>query len=151
MFSNRLRRKNGMQKILVPCDGSDNALRAVRHAAVFARMVPGVQLELLNVRDPALLREHGSLSHQEVERLQADEAGRVLHPAREILDAAGVPYQVRCRAGSPANEIAQQVHETPCDAVIMGTRGLGPIASLMIGSVAMRVIHLVDVPVTLVK
>jgi nucleotide-binding universal stress UspA family protein len=33
----------------------------------------------------------------------------------------------------------------------MGTRGLGPIANLVIGSVATKVIHLVEVPVTLIK
>ena len=33
----------------------------------------------------------------------------------------------------------------------MGTRGLGAVANLMIGSVATKVIHMVDVPVTLIK
>jgi nucleotide-binding universal stress UspA family protein len=33
----------------------------------------------------------------------------------------------------------------------MGTRGMTPLASLVLGSVATKVIHLSDVPVTLVK
>ncbi|HEY0848051.1 MAG TPA: universal stress protein [Noviherbaspirillum sp.] len=140
-----------MQKILVPCDGSDNALRAVRYAVSLAKMIPGVELELLNVQDPVLLREHANQTTETIEKRQAEEAGRVLHPARQILDAEGIPYQVRSRNGSPANEIARQVHDSHCDAIVMGTRGLGPVASLMIGSVATRVIHLVDVPVTLIK
>ncbi|HYD96254.1 MAG TPA: universal stress protein [Noviherbaspirillum sp.] len=140
-----------MPKILVPCDGSDNALRAVRHAASLAKLIQGTEIELLNVQDPVLLRDHVTRSALEIERMQADEAGRVLHPARRVLEAERIPYQVRRRSGTPASEIAQQVHESHCDAVVMGTRGLGPVASLMIGSVAMRVIHLVDVPVTLIK
>jgi nucleotide-binding universal stress UspA family protein len=140
-----------MPKILVPCDGSDNALRAVRYAASLAKQLPDVHVELLNVQDPVLLREHAMRSVQEIEHQQADEAGRILQPARTILDEQGLPYQVRCRTGSPANEIARHVHENHCDAIIMGTRGLGPVASLMIGSVATRTIHLVDVPVTLIK
>ena len=71
--------------------------------------------------------------------------------ARQILDAEEVQYKVRSRVGSPANEIARHVHETQCDAIIMGTRGLSPVANLMIGSVATKVIHLVEVPVTLIK
>jgi nucleotide-binding universal stress UspA family protein len=43
-----------------------------------------------------------------------------------------------------------------CDQVIMGTRGLGSsgiaaISGLLLGSIATKVLHLVDVPVTLVK
>lgn len=142
-----------MQKILLPFDGSDNALRAVRYAASLAKALGNVELELLHVQDPMLAqaRQFAGMSPAEIERRQADEAGRVLQPARQILDAEGVPYQVRCRTGAPAGEIAQQVYEAHCDAVIMGTRGLGPVASLTIGSVATRVIHLVEVPVTLVK
>ena len=33
----------------------------------------------------------------------------------------------------------------------MGTRGMGAMGNLILGSVATKVIHLVDVPVTLVK
>ena len=35
--------------------------------------------------------------------------------------------------------------------VYMGTRGLGTIAGLLMGSVTVKVIHLSDVPVLLVK
>jgi nucleotide-binding universal stress UspA family protein len=43
-----------------------------------------------------------------------------------------------------------------CDQIIMGTRGLGAggvaaISGLLLGSIATKVLHLVDVPVTLVK
>jgi nucleotide-binding universal stress UspA family protein len=34
---------------------------------------------------------------------------------------------------------------------VMGTRGLGPVQSLLLGSTALKVIHLAEVPVTLVK
>lgn len=140
-----------MRKILVPCDGSDSALRAVRYAASAAKERPDIQLELLNVQDPVPLGPHAVQTGKEIEQWQADEAVRVLQSAREILDSEGVSYQIRCRAGPPANEIARHAKETQCDAIIMGTRGLGPVASAVVGSDATRVIHLVDIPVTLIK
>ncbi|HZW22704.1 universal stress protein [Noviherbaspirillum sp.] len=140
-----------MPNILVPFDGSDSALRAVRHAARLAKLIAGTQIELLHVLDPVLVGEHTVISTQDIRRIQDEEAARVLQPAREVLDAEGIPYMAHHRCGAPAGEIAQQVYESKCDAVVMGTRGLGPIASIMIGSVATRVIHLVDVPVTLIK
>lgn len=75
----------------------------------------------------------------------------MLQPARQILGQAGIPYQARYRVGAAASEIAAQVRETRCDGVVMGTRGMGPIANVMIGSVATRVVHLVEVPVILTK
>jgi nucleotide-binding universal stress UspA family protein len=147
----RFLKETGMRTILIPCDGSDNALRAVRYAASLAKELSDVQLELLNVQDPLPQKVHAALSEQEIVNWQAGEADIILQPARQILDAEEVQYQVRSRVGSPANEIARHVHETQCDAIIMGTRGLGPIANLMIGSVATKVIHLVEVPVTLIK
>jgi len=43
------------------------------------------------------------------------------------------------------------VTESGCTQVVMGTRGLGKIANLVLGSVASRVLHLINVPLTLVK
>ena len=140
-----------MRTILIPCDGSDNALRAVRYAASLAKELSDVRLELLTVQDALPQKVHAALSEQEIERWRAGETDLILQPARQILDAEEVQYQVRTRVGSPANEIARHVQETQCDAIIMGTRGLSPIANLVIGSVATKVIHLVRVPVTLIK
>ena len=140
-----------MQKILIPCDGSDNGLRVVRYAASLSIRLSDVQLELLNVQEPLPQKVHAALSEQVIARWQAGEADLILQPARQILDAEEVQYQVRSRVGSPANEIALHVRETQCDAIIMGTRGLSPIVNLVIGSVATKVIYLVEVPVTLIK
>ncbi|GAB3537906.1 universal stress protein [Noviherbaspirillum agri] len=140
-----------MQKVLIPYDGSDSARRAVRYAASLAKDIPSMQLELLCVLDPVMHKTHPDVSIADIERIYADESARMLKPARDVLEQAGLNGEYHWRRGSPANEIAKYVHEAGCNAIIMGTRGLGPVASLMIGSVALKVIHLVDVPVTLIK
>jgi len=78
-------------------------------------------------------------------------AERVLRPARETLDRAGIPYRASYRVGGAGSEIAAHAKEKGCDTVIMGTRGMGPIPNVVIGSVATRVVNLVDVPVVLIK
>lgn len=138
-----------MRKILVPYDGSPSATHALQHAIGMARG-GDVHIELLNVQTPLPLGSL-ALSPDEIRQVQAGEAGKVLAPARAILDACGVPYLAQSRVGSPPSEIARHCEEHACEAVVMGTRGLGPLSSVMAGSVATRVIHLVDVPVTLVK
>jgi nucleotide-binding universal stress UspA family protein len=49
------------------------------------------------------------------------------------------------------SELVKYAEEKGCDGIIMGTRGLGPIGNLVMGSVATKVIHLTTLPVTLIK
>lgn len=140
-----------MKKILVPFDGSDTALRALHHAAALARDNPAVRLDLLHVLDPTTARSYTALSPEELTRLAPDAFTRLMQPAREFLDAQGIPYQAHCRLGDPATQIADHVADAGSAAVVMGTRGLGPMENLTIGSVASRVVYYVQVPVTLIK
>jgi nucleotide-binding universal stress UspA family protein len=142
-----------MKKILVPCDGSDSALRAVGCAA---RMAIGskepIHITLLHVLDPITFRSPAAaLTPDELMLLRPAQAEQALRRGRALLEEAGVPFQECCRVGQPASEIAAVLHENRYDGVVMGTRGLGSFARIMIGSVAGQVVTLADVPVTLVK
>ena len=139
------------EKILIPVDGSDNALRAVDYAAKMAIESNSLRFELLHVLEPMPLRAHAALAQNEINLVYADEAIRILLPAQRLLDLAGLSHCAHYRVGHPANEIAAQVTDKNCDAVIMGTRGLGFLGRAATGSVASQVVHLVNVPVTLVK
>lgn len=141
-----------MKRALVPFDGSDNALRAVAYAAEAAKEKPTLELELLYVMEPMPLRSNAAMTQDEMQKLYAAEAERVLRPARDALEKAGVAYQAHFRVGAATGgEIAAQARDKDCDAVIMGTRGMGPIPNIVIGSVATRVVNLVGVPVVLIK
>ncbi|TDP64115.1 universal stress protein [Roseateles toxinivorans] len=50
-----------------------------------------------------------------------------------------------------APEILRAATEAGVDQIVMGTRGIGALGSVLIGSVAQRVVHLAAVPVLLVK
>lgn len=142
-----------MKKILVPCDGSPSALHAVRHAAAEAAQAGvAAEVQLLHVIEPmtpVALSEAFQASRLD-ERFPP-QAAQALQPASAVLEGTAVRYTLHCRFGDPATEIAAQVREAGCDAVVMGTHGRGALASLVIGSVATRVVHQVDVPVTLIK
>ena len=48
-------------------------------------------------------------------------------------------------------ESVSYTHLIDADEIFMGSRGLGSVAALFMGSVATKVLHLTDLPVTLVK
>ena len=79
-------------------------------------------------------------------------AGEAIVAATERPAAgAGVACAGHVRIGHAAAEIAECARELGCDAIVMGTRGLGRVANIVLGSVAHKVVHLADVPVTLVR
>jgi nucleotide-binding universal stress UspA family protein len=142
-----------MRKILVAIDGSDSALRALDYAQHEASLVPGTALHLLTVLEP--VRVYGEIEvyvdearMREVARQQAS-AGLDVAVAR--LGNSGIPLTSEVLEGEPAEIIAQRAAQLGCDAIVTGTRGLGRIGALLMGSVAQKVVHLASTPVTLVK
>jgi nucleotide-binding universal stress UspA family protein len=146
-------REHDMKRILVPCDGSESALRAVRHAAADAASAASAcEVQLIHVIEPMTpIALSDAFSAQWLDERFPPQAAQALQPAAAILDGAGARYTLHCRFGAPALEIAAHAREAGCDAIVMGTRGRGALAKLVIGSVATQVLHLADVPVTLVK
>lgn len=141
-----------MLKFLVPVDGSETSLRAVEHLAKkLLRLRDPVDVHLVNVQHPL----HGDVSMfvgaDQIRDFLRDEGLKALAGARAKLDALGVRYVHHVGIGEPAHVIAHYAREHGIDEVIMGTRGLGAVAGLLLGSVAAKVIHLSESPVLLVK
>jgi nucleotide-binding universal stress UspA family protein len=144
---------DAMQRLLLPFDGSDNALRAVRHAIGLAKTNPPVHVHLLNVTQPPIL--YGEVAvYVDVARvkdLQRRESLAVLSAGEALLREAGVEFSSEALVGEVAQTIAERADRLGCTAIVMGTRGMGAVANLLLGSVATRVVHLTRLPVTLIK
>lgn len=141
-----------MHKPLVPIDGSAIATRALALAVAELRGRAGAQVHLLNVQVPPVHTFPGKLvSPDLIDRELRREGEALLEPARALAESSGVACVCHVRIGRPADEIAACAAEQGCDAIVMGTRGMGAVAGLLLGSVATRVVHVVPLPVTLVK
>lgn len=139
-----------MLKVLVAVDGSVHSDKAVHHAIRLAGEVAAISIVVVNVQPEPEFRSLALHREEMLEELgNAGEA--VLAGARALFAEAGVKTFERREIGDPAETIAEVVAAEAVDLVVMGTMGLGSLAELVFGSVAMKVIHLVDVPVTLVK
>jgi nucleotide-binding universal stress UspA family protein len=140
-----------MQTVLLPVDGSPSAQRAVEWIAPTLRQ-PGAQVHLVNVQPPVDAWEAAShLDPSAIVQWQAAASAAILDPAAKQLRAAGVTVTTHAVVGDVATSIADRARDLQCDAIVMGTRGLGVIQTLLLGSVAVKVIHLADQPVTLIK
>jgi nucleotide-binding universal stress UspA family protein len=142
-----------MRKVLVPIDGSENALRALKHALARARESGPLQLHLLTVHpEPVVYGEiQVYVSRERMEELQTQHSLDIVQPAIAAAEAAGASYTSEILTGDTAPTIARRAEELGCDEIVMGTRGMGAVGNLVLGSVATKVVHLTKLPVTLVK
>lgn len=142
-----------MLKLLVATDGSDNANRTIDHVIKQAgRYREPVEVHLLNVQLPqAGVNVKLFIGREDLNAYYHDEGMAALKSAREKLDAAGVKYAFHIGVGNPAEVIVQYAGDKQCEQIVMGTRGLGTLSNMVLGSVATKAIHLAKVPVLLVK
>lgn len=142
-----------MLKIMLPVDGSEYSNRAVQSLIeTLSLYKERPEIHLLNVQYPiASGNVKHFIRHEEIDRYYQDEGMAALRPARELLDRAGVPYAFHVGVGEPAETIVRHAQEQGCQQIAMGTRGLGSVTGMLMGSVATKVLHLADIPVLLVK
>ncbi len=137
------------KNILVPIDGSSSSLRALEIAADRYRDGDYDDLLVLNVQPtlPPSRFVSRSMIAEYTER-QSEEA---LEPARKAAKRHGVKPQFHVEKGDPAETIVKFARRHGCDEIVMGTRGQGRVKGMLMGSVALKVVHLSRGPVTLVK
>jgi nucleotide-binding universal stress UspA family protein len=140
-----------MKKILVPVDGSEHALRAIDDLIGGISGSHRPELHLLNVQHPLTGDVGRFLDHQQISSFHREEGLKALAAARQKLDAAGIPYAVHISVGEPAEIIVQYAQEKGCDEIVMGARGHGLIATLLMGSVARAVSDRAGIPVRVVE
>lgn len=139
-----------MLKVLMPVDGSENSLRTVRFLIQKAALYKEpLEIHLLNVQHPFPGTIRGV--HEQAEQYHHDEGIKALAGARKLLDAAQLKYAYHIVVGEAGETIARFAKDQQMQQVVMGTRGAGAVANMLLGSVATKVLHLVEVPVLLVK
>jgi nucleotide-binding universal stress UspA family protein len=141
-----------MLKLLIATDGSEDAMRAVRHVAELSRHGVAVEAVVCNVQPPIMSGEVGPVSSAAiVERLHTLAAESAFAEALELLRAASVHAVAHEATGEAAGEIVAAADAHGCHGIVMGRRGLGRFASLVGSSVSSAVVRKAHVPVTLVK
>ena len=139
-------------KILIPVDGSRQALDALAHALYLQREGLQASFVLAAVQEPIygiemMLPANASL----VDRLSGAMGERALAEAEDLCKAAGLTFEREIGSGEPATVLLDIATRFGCEAIIMGARGRGALRSALLGSVSQAVLQLTTIPVTIVK
>lgn len=139
-------------KILLPIDGSESALDAVRFAIRLAGEGLPLQCVLGNVQEPATLYEMVVAHDAEVLQQVSGAAGlHAIEPAEALLRAAGIETETEVASGDPGHVLVEMAERFGCDMIVMSARGMGALRQALVGSVSQSVLHAARIPVLLVK
>ena len=139
-------------KILLPVDGSEAALDAVRHALHLQREGLRASFVLATVQEPTYAFELMLAPDADVlERVTGAAGARALKSAEALFEAAGSAFEREIGSGDPAPTLLEIAQRCGCEAIIMGARGRGALRSALLGSVSQAVLQASPLPITIVK
>ena len=142
-----------MLRVLLPVDGSENAVRATQELIKtldWYKERPAVDLVAVHLPVPSFRTWSLVISNEMLERYYAEETDDMLAASRKALDAAGVEYTVHKHVGPIAECIIDQATQSGSNMIYMGTRGMTALSNMLLGSVTTRVLHLAHIPVVLI-
>lgn len=130
--------------IVVPVDGSDQSKKALDFSVDLALHYPA-ELKLIYVTEPFVVEDVFSMSTipvpMDMDDLSLEKYGKeVLDKAESIvrgLGASNVSKQVL--RGDPAKSIVAFAENSGADMIVIGSRGLGNVSGIFLGSVSKKV------------
>lgn len=138
-------------KLLLAVDGSDHTQRMLDwlagHGSFFGEHA---ELSVLTVVPPLPAHVTRHLDGAVTDAYYRERAAEVLDPVADFARRHGWRFETCSAVGRPAEAIAETAASSGCDLVLLGSHGHAPAASLLLGSVAQRVLALCKVPTLIV-
>jgi nucleotide-binding universal stress UspA family protein len=144
-----------LKHILVATDFGEAAETALTYGRALARTF-GATLHVLHVTSDIYMNAVGvdmyTASANELQRDLDETARKELQELVLDRDSTGTTtVPAILTSGSPALTIVQYAKNKDIDLIVMGTHGRGPVAHMVMGSVAERVVRLAPCPVLTVR
>lgn len=137
-----------INNILVPVDGSQNALRGVDKAIDIAKG-SGATITALFVFQ--LPWKAGLKFSKSMETQANAKATRAIGVVKQKVEKQGLPFKWKTTGGKPGDAIVNVSRGTNADMIVIGARGLGAAKEKFFGSTSNYVMHKSTKPVLVVK
>ncbi len=143
-------------KLLVCSDGSDSALFAMRAGAALAKHF-GSETQILDVFNPVYIDAESvgvwgmTVGENTIAAAATSQHKAIAAQAASVFEAAGIPFTVMQELGHPVGAIADFAKRAGSDLIVIGSRGLNELQSVVMGSVSGGVLHHAHCPVLLMR
>ena len=137
-------------KVLLAVDGSEHALHAAKMAADLARKMNSDELRIVVAYDP-IPPYLGEPTLQHAIDARLNEAQGILQKAVEAVGDVPAGLHTELIEGNAAEAIISVAEIRGSDVIVMGSRGLGRLAGLVLGSTSQKVVSHAPCPVLIVR
>jgi nucleotide-binding universal stress UspA family protein len=138
-----------MKRILIATDGSNGAGHALEQGLELASQV-GADVVVVYAR-PSPTSFLGAPYYQDVITEEAQHARGVITDAKLYATRYDVEVDYEVIEGDPVEAILSIARSRDVDLIVVGSRGLGAVTSLVVGSVSNAILHQADRPVLVAK
>ena len=138
------------ERILLAVDGSDHAAHAAKIAAELGQCVESAELRIVVVYAP-IPPYLGEPNLQVAIDTRLNEAQEILQKAVEIIGETHLDIHTELIEGDAAEAIIEVATTRNSDVIVMGSRGLGRLVGLVLGSTSQKVVSHAPCPVLIVR
>ncbi len=138
------------ENILLAVDGSDHSMRAAQYAGELARALNSRMVRVV-VAFETIPEYLGEPNRQQAIDARLDKANEILRRAEESVGKIAGEIHTELIEGSPAEAIINVARTRGSAVIIMGSRGLGNMAELVLGSTSHKVVSHAPCPVLIVR
>jgi nucleotide-binding universal stress UspA family protein len=147
-----------MYKILLASDGSTNSFKAAEEVAKLAGSLNAEVTVISVVHEMPFFGGHEGLISRQAPTLQSSmneimekTTKEVLQKTEAFLKEKGVKVVTKLGKGNPAEIIMETAAEGNFNLIVMGSRGLGGMKEMLLGSISNKVAHLAKTSVLIIK
>ena len=137
------------ERVLVPVDGSASSKNAAMYAAHLVNS-KNPKIYLLHVWEPITMTIGGEKA-EELRREAQEAAMALLEEYTVLLAPCGLEVELIARSGRPDYEILNVQEELDCDLIVIGSRGMSELESVIMGSVVSGVLEEATCPVLVTR
>ena len=137
-----------IKNILVPVDGSESSDKSINYAISLAKNYKA-KLNFLYVANINQLAINPALTHAIMGAMKT--AGAAILKRAEKMVPIGIQCEKIMETGAPAAVILEYEEILDADLIVMGSRGLGVVKGVLLGSVSQYIIERAKNPVLVVK
>ncbi|WP_407272482.1 universal stress protein [Radiobacillus sp. PE A8.2] len=135
-------------RILLATDGSKHSVRSAEHAIQLAEMFNGT-VDVVYVVDGETSKAD-VLHHVDKYEVKRERNEKIM-PVKELLENSNVKHEIHFLHGEPGPVIVEFANDNKFDCVVVGSRGLNKLQTMILGSVSHKIAKYVKCPVLIVK
>ena len=141
-----------IEKILIPFDGSDYSLDAIKCALTLAKQFDA-HVTIINCYELSGDMHSSELSEEMLKDVYSgiqQGADELLKKAETFFAKQGVEYKLKAISGAPGDVLTELAKSKQYDLIVMGSHGHSNVAGAFLGSVTHDVLNTIYCPVLIV-